>query len=1085
MRLMKTLSAGAAAIALSTAFVATVPTPVMAQQTTSNIRGVVTDEAGAPIAGAQVTVTDSRTGVTRTIQTNNQGAYTAPNLPVGGPYEVSVQAQDYRGETVEQIFLTVGDTAAVSFDLSSGAEADVIVVTATRSNVADLAKGPSATFDLSDIQELPSISRDIKDVIRIDPRITIDETFGDGVYCVGSSNRSNSLTVDGVRQNDDFGLNANGFPTQRLPFPFDAAEQVSVEIAPFDVQYGGFTGCNINVVTRSGGNEFHGRAFFDYTDDRFVGKSVDGNQINQNLDLTEKSYGGVITGPILPDRVFFTFAYEKFSGGDINEDGPVGSGTVNETEEITQANLDEITSILQSVYGFDPLGQPSSLDVDDERFLVKGDFYLADGHRFEFTWQNTDGNSIVQSNNDAPDDELSLASQWYMRSEKLNSYSGRLFSDWTSNFSTELRGSFSQRDTGQDTLGDPDFASFEINGVGPNGLGTVFVGPDVFRHANRLENDQIQIRAAAYYTIGAHNFTLGYEWDQLDVFNLFVPFSQGEVAFDSVMDLENQTPSAIFYSNAASNNAEDGAASFKRSLHTFYLQDDIDVSPDLSVTLGLRYDMYTSGDEPTENPTFEQRYGFTNTANYDGISLIQPRIAATYDVNERLTVRGGFGRFSGGDPSVWISNSYSNPGFVGGAFSADPMVINGFNGFDIPAALLADNTAQASVGNGGVNVVDPDYTIPSVWRGSLGADYFADLSSVGLGDDWRLTADLLYTRTSNPNEWRDLTLQQVGTAPDGRPFYRSADLLDPDCQADPLDMDCSTRVVGGNGEMLLTNSDETPVSVTVSGSIGKEWVFDRSAIDLFIGYAYTRSEDVNPGTSSRAISNFENFSTDNFNFSSAAISNYSIKHAITARLNLEHEFIKDHPTSLTLFGFVQSGRPFSYTFECGRSRTTCVDGVPFNNNIFGDEDGSEDRSLLYVPLENDPSVMYAPGFDLAGFNAFIAENGLERGAIVGRNTQRSNWNGRLDVRFQQSLPAPIDGHALKFVVDIQNLTNLINDEWGLYREIGFEYNNPVVEASFDESAGQFVYEDFTGGFDQRINNGISIWQVQFGVRYEF
>mgnify|MGYP001459607660 FL=1 len=110
-------------------------------------------------------------------------------------------------------------------------------------------------------------------------RIHLDISNADDVQCAGSSPRFNSLTVDGVRLNDGFGLNSNGYPTERMPFSYDAIEQVAVELAPFDVQYGGFSACNINAVTKGGTNEFHGGFFYDYTDDNFRGDSLDGDSV--------------------------------------------------------------------------------------------------------------------------------------------------------------------------------------------------------------------------------------------------------------------------------------------------------------------------------------------------------------------------------------------------------------------------------------------------------------------------------------------------------------------------------------------------------------------------------------------------------------------------------------------------------------------------------------------------------------------------------------------------------------------------------------------------------------------------------------
>ena len=88
----------------------------------------------------------------------------------------------------------------------------------------NVATGPSSTFSIDDLQSAPAVNRDIKDLVRLDPRIYVDEADGDAIQCAGSNPRFNSLTVDGVRMNDNFGLNSNGYPTERIPFSFDAID---------------------------------------------------------------------------------------------------------------------------------------------------------------------------------------------------------------------------------------------------------------------------------------------------------------------------------------------------------------------------------------------------------------------------------------------------------------------------------------------------------------------------------------------------------------------------------------------------------------------------------------------------------------------------------------------------------------------------------------------------------------------------------------------------------------------------------------------------------------------------------------------
>ena len=95
-------------------------------------------------------------------------------------------------------------------------------------SVAQVATGPSATFNLNTLENVQAISRDLKDVLRLDPRVYIDDGFNDSIQCAGANPRYNSLTVDGARLNDNFGLNSNGYPTESIPFSYDSIQQVSV-----------------------------------------------------------------------------------------------------------------------------------------------------------------------------------------------------------------------------------------------------------------------------------------------------------------------------------------------------------------------------------------------------------------------------------------------------------------------------------------------------------------------------------------------------------------------------------------------------------------------------------------------------------------------------------------------------------------------------------------------------------------------------------------------------------------------------------------------------------------------------------------
>lgn len=1110
MKLTKTLSAGVAAIALSTAFATIVATPVLAQQTTSDIRGVVTDESGAPLAGASVTIVDANTGTTRRATTDSAGRFSAQNLSVSGDYTVSASRAGYQGEGVEGVRLSLGDTTFITLDLASGS-GDEIIVMATRSSTIQLATGPSAAFDFNDIQDSPAINRDIKDIVRQDPRLFIDQSNDDGLQCAGASPRFNSLTVDGIRLNDNFGLNANGFPTERVPFPFDAIDQVAVEFSPFDVEYGGFTACNVNAVTRSGQNEFHGSAWADYTNDSLRGGSIEGDSFDKG-DFREVRFGATLSGPIIKDKLFFFAAYENLNGNEVISRGPAEAGSIG-VPGVTQAQLDRIAQVARDVYGYDVLDIPASFPESDEKILAKLDWNITDDHRATFTFNRNNGNNITASDNDP--DEYEFFDHFYLRSTKLTSYSGQVFSSWTDRLSTEVRVSYTTNDTGQNSINGTDFGEFQIDTYNPatDQTATVYLGADDSRHSNKLDTDTFNAKFKADYVVNNHLLSLGFEREAVEVFNLFVQHSEGQYDFDAfntgngllanpdanIDAFEAQFVDDFFYGNAGgTNNPDDAAANFSFATNSIYAQDKISFDQwGLTVTAGVRYDFYTSGDVPTENVNFAARNGFSNTATFDGRGLLQPRLGINYEATDRLTFRAGVGIFSGGNPNVWLANSYQNDGITTIQLELDDTDLtsltfvegeNGQNtpGFGVPESLF--NAVASGTADTAVNAVDPDFDIPSQWKVSGGFTYDFDMP-LGLGEGLSFRADYQFTKDRRAATIIDSTVTQVGTASDGRPLFRRVDFSDPDCATNPGDeMLCDGRD-GANQDFILTNNDGGRSHI-FSGSLSNDFEFDNGVYgDWTLGYAYVDATDRNPMTSSVAFSNFTNFATSNVNNPAAATSNYVVPHRFTLTAGLSKAFFSDYETKFRLFGTVSQSRPFSFVFN---------DNFGFHQRL-GDR-GFIERQLIYVPTgASDPNVTFSDDFNgattpaerdaqIAAFFAKLDELGISEGAggISPRNGFQSDWFSQWDLRIEQEIPGLFNDDKGSFFVVIENIGNLLNDEWGVINQAGFPGAVRLIDA--DLNGDQLVYEGFRDVTREDILAPVtdsSVWEIRFGVRYTF
>ncbi|MAN65102.1 MAG: cell envelope biogenesis protein OmpA, partial [Hyphomonadaceae bacterium] len=957
--------AAVSAIALSMAGVA------MAQVTTSAVRGVVTDDNGQAVSGALVTITDPLTGLTRTATTNETGLYTIRSLPVSDDYVVTVTSSEYQGQFIEDIGLNLGDATQVDFTLTTDGEArqETIVVTASASDLAPTATGPSATFGLEMLQKAPAINRNITDVLRLDPRIYVDESRGDinAVQCGGKNSRFNSLTVDGVRMNDNFGLNSNGYPTERIPFSYDAIEQVAVELAPFDVQYGGFSACNINAVTKSGTNEFHGYLFGDYTNDGLRADSLEGDDITTG-EYDETRYGFGVGGPIIKDKLFFFAAYEKLEGVNLFDRGAIGSGAVNEVN-ITQAEVDEIRNIAMELYGYDPGTIPTSADNSDEKILVKLDWNISNDHRASFTYNWNDGFNIAQSDGDS--DELEFSNHLYERGAELTAYAGSLYSDWTDNFSTEIRVAYSELDNRQVSVGGTDFGEITIETDDVD----VYLGGDDSRQANKLYYETLSLALKGYYTTGNHNFSFGYEREALDVFNMFVQHVETEIDFDGNPSSDGAFDDAIEnfrlgladnvnYNNSPTGDPNNAAADWGYEINTLYAQDEVDLGNGVVVIGGLRYDWYTTDDAPETNPDFLADYGFTNGETLDGEGLLQPRLGFEWDFSGNLDLRGGVGLYSGGNPNVWLSNTYSGNnvlqfGADGGAYGLENGVTSLFDidyglcedgvstgpGYCVPQSMI-DAVAAGEGSNFEINYLDPNFEIPSEWKFALGGTYYADAPA--LGGEYVLSGDILYTVSQDSAVWIRGDLEQTGTTTvDGREYPTYSSVREP--------------------AFVLTNSKSDAKSLLVSGSVSKSYDF---GLDWALGYAYTDAEDVHPMTSSVAFSNYVNRAFGDPQDVSASTSDYNTKHRFTALTNYERAFFGDNLTTFSAFGQAVSGRPYSVVFD-------------------GDANS------------------------ISGFNPYLEGNPyLAAGAE--RNGEEGSWWGKVDIKLEQEFPGFLDHKASGF-----------------------------------------------------------------------
>ncbi len=1102
-----------AASVVSLSATAMVAAPASAQQITSGIEGQVTDVDGTPVSGATVVVTDTRTGQARTLRSDGNGSFRTASLVPGGPYTITVTASGYEGQSVEGQFITVSGNTEFTFELSqsTAGEDNFIVVTGERANVQQVAVGPGTGFSVETLEGFPSITRDVRDIIRIDPRVSLDRSNEvDRISCLGGNDRSNTFTVDGITQADSFGLNGTPFAARNaLPLPFDVIRETSVEFAPFDVEYSDFTGCLVNVVTKSGTNEFHGSAFYAYRDGGLRGDTVDGR--NFSVDpFQEKRWGATLGGPIIPDRLFFYLGYEETDLGSANDFGPQGLGFANEADFVDAAQFNRFAQIANDVYGQDVGGYPSALPEASIRYFGRLDAYITDEHRLELTYQRLEETNVES---DTGDNELTGLNSFEDEGTISDYYSARLYSEWSDSVSTELR--FSRSDV-TDVQGPVGFGEAQsanptprlsvlVQNTDPDGNlvnGLLSTGPGIFRSSNALEQTVNQYKAQMNIDAGSgHVFKIGAELNDLDVFNLFAinstgtlyfqsldDFEQGLLAlgggsfsvFDDADDLANGGNGGAGIAVTPSGDIRDAGATFGRQIWSVYAQDDWTVNDQLDVTLGLRVQWF-SGSAPRANPAFFSRYGFTNANGFGKLDpVILPRASFTYHLdnqgmfsNSRIT--GGVGIFSGGDPVVYFSNAFSNNGFstgngdtydcAPGDLTIDPNtgqidVVNGGGFTGIPACAIAAGSASAAAGLSDTQSTDPNYDVPTVLRANLGLATELNLTETGFFSGWNLNLDYIYSKFIDPLNFVDLSqtvnpaLGLNGFTVDGRPIYRAIDANNAGCDAQ-LQGTGGTPPVWTNVSPACFNTRRDDEIQLTNGRSYESHVASLVLSKQFDGGIFTDggSTNVSFGYAWTDSENFRNAnsSTATSSFDETAAFDRQNPAIQTSNYETRHRLSFAVNFREEFFGDYGTQLGIYYSGQSGRPYSLTFDG----GGVFNDRSSGNDNAPLYIPAgANDPNV--SPLSDPAAVASLINYiDGLDcargfAGQSIPGNTCREDWHNDVDLRISQEIPGPLSFFTQKddrfeLFADIDNFLNILDSSWNTRRARGSFGDGQVVD----------------------------------------
>lgn len=1011
--------------------------------TTAAFNGMVSDVDGNPVVGAVVTAVHTPTGTVYTAVSRMDGLFNIPAVRVGGPYTVTVKMEPFKTQELTGITLRLGEDRNLKFQLVLETISEEVTVVASNPIISEGRTGASQNVSTAIIESMPSIGRSFDDFARLAPQV---DPRGGGAYsAAGRSNKYNNIQIDGAVNNDLFGLGSSGTPGLAAPISLDAVQEFQLVIAPYDVRHGGFTGASLNAITRSGTNTFSGSAYYFGRNQDFVGKGPDNKAYGA---FTEKQYGFRVGGPVIKDKLFFFLSGEmgdnKVPTNYVIDD----SGAANDFggSNVNKADAERFVSILKNTYGYDPGGYGEGYkDViqDNSKLFLRLDYNISDKHRLTLRHNMVNG-SRDNNPSKASSYVFPFADVYYELTNKTNSTVAQLNSTLGNNLFNEFIVNYT---TIRDSRAVGDILFPQVN-VAIAGGYRLTAGTEQYSGANSLDQDIIEITDNLTWYKGKHTFTIGTHNEFFNFANVYIRNYFGYWEFNSLDDFENGVSSRYYHDYYASNPKEKWAAKFGVAQLGVYAGDSWAVMPNLNLTLGLRLDVPIINDLPAANPVVEQVFGIKTDQAASGNLLLSPRVGFNWDVSKDKTtqVRGGIGIFSGRTPYVWISNQYSNTGLE---FIRLDIRNPGF-------AFVPDANNQpegGTLGTSEVDLIDESFTYPQVLRTNLAVDHELPWGVIG-------TVEFLYSKNVNEIKYQNLNLRKTGaTAVGGRVLYAR---------------DVSSKFTD---VIYLTNTNkgyQYSLSLQLQKNFNKQsWAN--------LSYTYGQAKDINSGNSSQAASNFA-YNPIRFDVNEPELtwSQYDVRHRLSAAVSYTFHFLKNAPTSFGLFYGARSGRPYSTTY----------------NYYDANGDRSSGNDLVYVPASlNEVIMVDSKGVVLADqnaawnlLNAYIeGDPGLSkyRGQIVPRNASREPWNHSLDARLAQDIPVPgLKEHRLQVTLDIVNVLNLLNREWGKYQFVSNQNDTPWTLTGVDAATGKQKVS-----FSPRNRFVLSQlgtrWQMQLGLRYLF
>ena len=1075
-------------------FALTFSAKTFAQETTSSLTGKVTDEKGAILPNVSVLLTYNPTGVVSGVQTNNKGLFNTNNLRPGGPYTIIISHTGFKPQKFENINLGLGENSPVNVVMvSDDKKLSEVVVSSTRRTTAG-----GTNIGKAQITTLPSIGRSLSDFTRLTPQSN-NNSFA------GTNFRYNNVTLDGAINNDAIGFSNSaggtsgggqsgtaGSGNRTNPYSLETIQEVQVQLAPYDVKLGNFTGGSVNAVTKGGSNDFHGSIYYYGHGSSLVGKSPDSLKSNIGSKFHDNQYGASFSGPLVKNKLFFytNVEYTRHAEPTFYNAGDPGAA-------VTIAQAQQVQTQLMTKYGYDPGSyDQTTVKTSSDKVFARLDWNINAKNNMTLRYIHTTG---VGNNLERTSTNFQFSStdftQHSVNDNAVLELKTKINSNLTNNLVLTAVNLHEYREyPGQ-------LAPFiDING------GQIWAG--TWREASvyNMRQKTIEFTDNVTLTKGINKFTFGTHNEFYDITYGFVNSFNGRWEYGSMTNFLADKPSRIraaYSYDPAKATAQSIYNSppdaFKVNLTSAYAQDEITLAKGLKITPGIRADYSYLAKQPFTDPTINATTDY-NSANptyshtpfksldnkWLGNVSLSPRLGFTYDVkgNQKLIIRGGTGIFTGRIPFAWLGYAYTLAGDTYGTIDYKP---SGVVGLAIDPSHIRDTIQKyspASATTHEVDIIDNNFKLPTVWRSNIAVD-------IKFGKGYKLTLDALYTKTIY-----DVMFQQINVK-DTSTFLTSGPTQT------PVYLGGKNNTTFSNAYLLSNTKNGYRYNLTAQISkAGNRTNFGKNhsiALNYSLAYTYGKSIDVSNGIRNSFQSNYEvnpQVSPEN---PQAGYSNFDLRHHIVSSLSLNAQWNKSNTSSIGFFFSASSGSPFSYIYNPSA-------------NAFGN---SSNGNLAFIPTATTANdfrdyslngVNYTAAQQSADFNSFVNNDSYlssRKGQYAERNGAHTPWNSEMDMKLMHEFKftAGKMTHSLQLSFDIFNVLNLINHDWGHVNFVT-NVNNYTVnllkfvndntsatgiapgKANYTPTYNYAPPTSATGKY-YTLDPLNSRWQGQLGIRYSF